>query len=366
MKILYAIQGTGNGHLSRAREIIPILQEKGELDLLISGTQADVELPYPVKYRFRGLCFIFGKKGGIDLMATYRKSNLKRLYEEIKSLPIDKYDLVINDFEPVSAWACRRKHKHCTGLSHQAAVIHKNAPKPSKTDLIGKAILHNYAPVTESYGFHFKSYGDNIFTPVIRSEIRNPPAEKKPHYSVYLPAYSDKRIIRVLSEIKNIDWQVFSKHSKKSYQEGNISIRPIENDAFIKSLISCTGILCGAGFETPAEALFLRKKLLVIPMKGQYEQQCNAASLATLGVPVLKSLKAKHLEKIKSWTRNPQDIPVSFPDITTEIIDQVIRESMEQTYAPKRFAEEQIHSAKKLKQKILDQVLKQSGDQHAV
>ena len=28
MKILYAIQGTGNGHISRARDIIPVLQKK--------------------------------------------------------------------------------------------------------------------------------------------------------------------------------------------------------------------------------------------------------------------------------------------------------------------------------------------------
>ena len=139
MKILYAIQGTGNGHLSRAREIIPILQKKGELDLLISGTQADVDLPHPVKYRFKGLCFIFGKKGGVDVMATYRKSNLKRLYEEIKSLPVENYDLVINDFEPVSAWACRRKNKHCVGLSHQAAVIHPKAPKPRENGSAGKS-----------------------------------------------------------------------------------------------------------------------------------------------------------------------------------------------------------------------------------
>ncbi len=27
MKILYAIQGTGNGHVARAREIVPILQK---------------------------------------------------------------------------------------------------------------------------------------------------------------------------------------------------------------------------------------------------------------------------------------------------------------------------------------------------
>ena len=62
MKILYAVQGTGNGHITRALEIIPFLQKKGDLDILISGIQSDIELPFEVKYRFKGLSFIFGKK----------------------------------------------------------------------------------------------------------------------------------------------------------------------------------------------------------------------------------------------------------------------------------------------------------------
>ena len=68
MKILYAIQGTGNGHVCRAREIVPILSRKADVDVLISGIQADVLLPFPVKYVFKGLSYIFGKKGGIDLL----------------------------------------------------------------------------------------------------------------------------------------------------------------------------------------------------------------------------------------------------------------------------------------------------------
>ena len=112
MKILYAIQGTGNGHLSRARDIIPILQKNHEVNLLISGTQADIELPYPVKYRFNGLGFIFGANGGIDLVETYKKNYIKRLFAELNSLPVEEYDLVINDFEPVSAWACYIKNVH--------------------------------------------------------------------------------------------------------------------------------------------------------------------------------------------------------------------------------------------------------------
>ena len=61
MRVLYAIQGTGNGHISRAREIIPHLQDYCQCDILISGTQCDVELDVPVKYRFKGLSFWFGK-----------------------------------------------------------------------------------------------------------------------------------------------------------------------------------------------------------------------------------------------------------------------------------------------------------------
>jgi uncharacterized protein (TIGR00661 family) len=362
IKILYAIQGTGNGHLSRARDIIPVLQQKGDLDILVSGIQADVVLPYPVQYQLKGLSFIFGKKGGIDLMATYRKSNLKRLYREIKNLPVEKYDLVINDFEPVSAWACRMKHKVCIGLSHQEAVISKKSPRPKKKDPIGKSILQNYAPVTKAYGFHFETYEKNIFTPVIRSEIRHSVPEDKNHFTVYLPAYSDQRIIHILGELKNIEWQVFSKHAKKEYREKNVHIRPIQNEAFVESLIHCSGILCGAGFETPAEALFLKKKLMVIPMKGQYEQQCNAAALDQLGVPVLKSLKKKHVDAIKAWTESASRISVDYPDQTEEVLDMIIRRHLNEADTLPAVLGDVIHSVKKFREKSLGKILNQIPD----
>src|SRR6476469_6453486 len=100
MKILYAIQGTGNGHITVAREVLPILKRRAEVDILISGYQVDVGLPYEIKYKLRGLCFIFGKKGGIDYLETFRKSNIKQLFKDIQSLPVEEYDLVISDFEP--------------------------------------------------------------------------------------------------------------------------------------------------------------------------------------------------------------------------------------------------------------------------
>jgi uncharacterized protein (TIGR00661 family) len=326
MKILYAIQGTGNGHLSRAMDIIPALQQFGEVTTLLSGIQVDLKLPYQVDYRLEGLSFIFGKKGGIDIYNTLKKSNIKQLNKDIKSIPVENYDLVINDFEPVSAWACYLKKIPCIGLSHQFAVAAKGSPKPKKFDPIGKWVLNNYAPVSSGYGFHFKQYNKEIFTPVIRQQVRQAEIKTKEHYTVYLPAFSDTLLMKKLKRFKDTEWHVFSKHSKNFHSEKNVHVFPIQNDTFINSMARSTGILCGAGFETPAEALHLQKKLMVVPMKGQYEQQCNAAALKELGIPVIKNLKAKAMDKIGHWLDQKQQTLVYYPDITNQIISGLIAE----------------------------------------
>jgi uncharacterized protein (TIGR00661 family) len=109
MKILYAIQGTGNGHLSRAVDIIPELKKYGTLDLFVSGAQAEIALPYPVKFKSKGLSFYFGKSGGINFLKTFQKNSSKEVLKEIKNFPVEKYDIVVNDFEPITAWACKKK-----------------------------------------------------------------------------------------------------------------------------------------------------------------------------------------------------------------------------------------------------------------
>ena len=331
MKILYAIQGTGNGHISRARDIAPLLSKYADLDLLISGVQADLPLGFPVKYQFRGLSLIFGKNGGVDVPATFRESNLRRLLGEINSLPVEAYDLVISDFEPVSAWACYNRGKTCIGLSHQAAVLNKNAPRPKKFDPVGKLVLKSYAPVTTGYGFHFQAYGDRIFTPVIR------------------------QIVKILPRYKKTRWEVFSKKAEKSFSEGNVFIQPIDNEAFLKSMASATGVFCGGGFETPSEALFLGKKLMVVPMKGQYEQQCNAAALKKIGVPVIKSLKKRHLPKIEAWLADGAVPEVNYSDETEQIVKMIIEKHAEKQV--ESTTEDRISGLKELKRLTLMKVL---------
>lgn len=156
-----------------------------------------------------------------------------------------------------------------------------------------------YAPCNYQYGFHFKALDQQVFTPIIRKELREAKVTNEGHYTVYLPAYDNERILKHLSVFKDVNWQVFSKHTTKKIKKKNITIYPIENKLFLKSLLSCEGVFCNAGFGTTSEALFLNKKLLVIPMKKQYEQYCNAAMLKSMGVPIMKKMNAEYSSILK-------------------------------------------------------------------
>jgi len=325
MKILYAIQGTGNGHISRAREIVPLLQQHGDVDLLISGTQADVKLSQDIAFQLHGFSFIFGKKGGVNHYETWKSMNLPRFINDMRKLPLKDYNLILNDFEPVTAWACKLRGIESVGLSHQASFQSAKVPKPQSVNW-AQLVMKYYAPATHYVGFHFKAYDDFIHTPVIRSEIRNLLTSDAGHYTVYLPAIDDKILLPILKQIPGVKWQVFSKHTKTSFSDANVSVAPVNNEQFNTSLASCTGLFTGGGFEGPSEALFLGKKLLVVPMKFQYEQQCNAFALQEMGLPVIWGHDKNWVPILKNWVLNPQEHQFHFPDETAQVIEKVVKQ----------------------------------------
>ncbi|HCZ34646.1 MAG TPA: glycosyl transferase, partial [Cytophagales bacterium] len=191
-------------------------------------------------------------------------------------------------------------------------------------DPFGEWMLKNYAPLKKYVGFHFDEYDKNIFTPVVRTAIREADIKDHGHYTTYLPAYDDKKLVQLLLKISKVRWHIFSKHTKKPYHVGRISVYPVSGHDFIESVVTSTGVLCGAGFETPAEVLHLNKKLLVVPMKSQYEQHCNAAALKKLGVPVLKKVKKKSIPKIERWLEEGKPLNISFADVASKAVEKTI------------------------------------------
>lgn len=322
MKILYALQGTGNGHLARAQKMLPILEEYGDLNVFVSGSNSQLQLE---NYQFKhhnGLSLFYNQLGKVSYKRIFKENSFKSFWNEVNHFPIEKYDLIINDFEPITAHAARKKKINIVGLSHQVSLLFDETPKvKNKT---GETILKYYAPTSKYYGFHFEEYNDAIFLPIIRDKIRALRPKRKDYYLVYLPSFHPTEIMEKLSLIKDSKWKVFSPFVKEVIRQFNVEIYPIDERLFIKALENCKGVLCGAGFELPAESIYLKKKLFVIPIKGQYEQLCNCEALKMIGVDYSYDLNVAQLQR---WVDSNKIIEKDFPDQTEEIIQKVILEA---------------------------------------
>ncbi len=325
MKVLYGIQGTGNGHITRSREIVSLLKERGaEVEILLSESHSEIDVGTEIKYRPRGLGFVFGKKGGIDMISSIKNARPHALFSHIRGLPVEKYDVVVSDFEPVTSWACLIKGKKCVSLSHQTAFVSDKTPRPEKTDRVGEAILSWYAPVSIPLGLHFEKYDSFIETPIIRKEIRGRDPLGKGHYTVYMPSFEPEKIIPYLKKV-DVEWQMFSKHrSSTPRREGNVSVFPVDSEKFAESVCGCEGVLCNSGFETPSESLYLGKKLLVIPMKGQYEQECNTAALKKMGVSTQNAVTPQLPDALETFVNSAKPSPVEYGDNAPEIAEKIV------------------------------------------
>jgi uncharacterized protein (TIGR00661 family) len=312
MKILYSVQATGNGHISRAMELLPYLNEYGKVDIFLSGDNSNLPLEAPVKYKSRGLSLYYNCTGGLDYWQILKGFQPLRLKQEIRDLPVENYDLVINDFEYITAAACAKKRVPSVNFGHQASFQSVHCPRPEKKNIAGEYILKNYAKASRYIGLHFKRYDDFILTPVIKEEILTAEPSDKNYITVYLPSLCEPQLNTLFKNLKTHQFQIFCREAKQIRKEGHITFLPVDKHLFNNSLVHCTGIITGAGFETPAEALHLGKKLMVIPISGQYEQLCNAAALKEMGVVCLKKIDADFSIHFTTWMNNKNVVQVSY------------------------------------------------------
>lgn len=324
MKIFYAVQATGNGHVSRAIELLPWLKQMGEVDIFLSGDNCHLPMDTNVKYRSKGVSLYFNSTGGLNYWKILRGIQPIQLRKEIQDLPVEKYDLVINDFEYITAAACARKKIPSVQLGHQASFQSPLTPRPATKNAFGEWVLKNYARSTHHIGLHFESYDDFILPPVIQQSVRMADPVDQGYITVYLPSFSHKQLIHTFSLFKDHRFQIFCKELKQTSAIGNISLMPVDKALFAESMINCHGIICGAGFETPAEALFLGKKLLCIPTRGQYEQLCNAAALQRLGVTCIKKLDADFPFIFQCWLNTKSVERILFKQSIPKILDNLL------------------------------------------
>lgn len=213
MKIFYAVQATGNGHISRAMELLPHLQQHGTVDVFLSGNNSHLEPNLPVKFRSKGLSLYYNCKGGLSYWKMLKDFHPFRIRQEIKDLPVENYDLVLNDFDYITSAACAAKKVPSVHFGHQASFQSADTPRPASVSQTGEWLLKNYVKATHHVGIHFKRYADFIFPAVVKKAILLAEPVDKNYVTVYLPSYCEKQLTAILHGLPDFRFEVFSREA---------------------------------------------------------------------------------------------------------------------------------------------------------
>ncbi|GAB3107442.1 glycosyltransferase [Aestuariicella hydrocarbonica] len=339
MKLFYGVQGTGNGHISRARAMAKHLRASHvDVDYLFSGRPRADYFDMNIFGDWQcldGLSFAT-HQGKIRPIETARRNNFLQLFRDIRQLDLSAYDLVICDFEPVTAWAAKLQGRPCITLGHQYAFQH--AVPVAGASWLSKAIIKHFAPGQQQLGLHWHHFDQPILPPIVDLPVENsdrpdagfngavvtqepeqPSHGQRPQsILVYLGFEAPAQVIPLLQKMTHAHFVYYGEFSAAS-EQGNVSLRPLSVTGFKRDLHQSSGVICNAGFELTSEALSLGKRVLVKPLQGQMEQLSNALALETLELG--SSMEQLSEIKIREWLNSPAKPACRYPDVAKAIVE---------------------------------------------
>jgi uncharacterized protein (TIGR00661 family) len=321
MRILFGVQATGNGHISRSREVLRCLKSDGhQVDVILSGRDPsrlwDMEVFEPYRV-FRGLTFST-RSGKLRFCDTARRLDLFRFYADIRRFDASGYDLVITDFEPLSARIARCSGLPSIGIGHQYAFRYKIPI--AGFNPAAWYVIRNFAPADVSIGLHWHHFDQPILPPIIPKQM--PPAgEPLPEkVLVYLPFEEIEDIRRLLEPFRANEFFIYHL-LPQAQDDGHFHLRTFSREGFLTDLAESSRVITNAGFELASEALKLGKRILVKPLAGQMEQLSNAKALSELGLgSAMKRLERTAVERLLGM---PPQAPLPYPDVARRIADWI-------------------------------------------
>lgn len=312
MRILYGIQGTGNGHLSRARLVAEQLRAQGaQVQYLISGRDQKSLFDMGIfgDYWHREGLTVQSSNGRVDTASTFRELRMTQFMRDVRALKVEAFDVVVCDYEPVTAWAARLAKVPCVGIGHQYG-LGGQAPRAGLDPTLA-VLLRYFAPVDHRIGLHWQPYDNHIAPPIVDTNMRV--TSKTGRIVVYLPWEQQSKVTALLKRLRGYEFVQFS-GSLQDGQSGNVHLRKANLKGFKAELCGARGVICNAGFELVSESLFLGKPVLVKPIAGQGEQMSNAVALEQAGLG--RRMAELDLSCIANWLARPNKLESQpYPDV---------------------------------------------------
>lgn len=333
-RIIYGVAGEGFGHSSRSHLIGQRFLDAGH-DVMFVGSQKS--LLYLKRYfgqrvkEIFGLSFAFDGER-IDKSETLKRNLLKlpeanRQNDELFKQHFEPFEpeLVVSDFEPFSAWWAWRKNVPFISIDHEHMLTHCKLDHPAKNWFSRLTA----SVVTECHYVGAVAYIIvNFFEAPLRvdSAVLAPPIVRTPvsaleptpgeHVLLYSTTGTDRDRLRgVLHRFGRQQFCIYGFDMDAEYQ--NCLFKKRSTEGFLADLAGARGVIASAGFSLISECMALKKKMLLLPLAGQYEQIINGHYIQKLGLGISaekldEAVLAEFLDELDKPM--PDDDRILWPD----------------------------------------------------
>tara|TARA_R110002049_G_scaffold81914_2_gene208326 strand:- start:5079 stop:6194 length:1116 start_codon:yes stop_codon:yes gene_type:complete len=315
MKFLFIVQGEGRGHMTQAQVLRDVLEKQGHsIVAVILGSSNRRKAPSyfledfqcPI-YRYPSPNFITDKanksiKLGATIIENLKKSprfirSLKQMDEQIRFYQPDG---IVNFYDILGGiynFIYKPKAKFIA-IGHQYLIYHPDFTFAKRGNVnrflfkLNTKITCHHADIKIALSLWQSSKNSpdtklKVWPPLVKKVIKNAQVSKGDFYLAYVvnPGYAQELI---QSAKENPQSKIEAFWDNTGVRDGfkalpNLTFHQIDEKLFIEKMVACKGFLTTAGFESIGEAMFLGKPSLMVPVKGQYEQQCNALDAEKAG-----------------------------------------------------------------------------------
>ena len=295
MKILVGICGIGNGHINRQTCVIEYLLQCGHIVVIATTCNNSDYFKKSfqnVKVINISIPWITCNEKGIDFkdsLNKYINSNTDQyknffefgisVNEAFNGIP----SIVITDYEPNVA-----QYSYAVGIplicmEQQSKFLYLNEEKIDNFSIIEEIRRINYffpkfdyKIISSFFPINIKDKKVKIVSPIIRNLKKI--EKKKNQVLVYFSPYSDsfkyKLVLNAISQIKYLNFIVYTKQQFDEYYSNNIIFK-FFGETFINDLQSSKFLISTAGHQLLSEAISINLPLYLIPL-NTYEQNYNA------------------------------------------------------------------------------------------
>ncbi len=335
MRILYGIAGEGMGHATRSKAIIKELKKKNKIIIVTGGRSYNYLKNLSKTYKIHTLHIEYQNNSVSNVLTTIRQIICSPLYlfSLIKTAKIilhEKPDMIVNDFDPFTCYIGKLFGIPVIEVNNNQ-IISKGkiiVPKNNLFDYLkSRFILKSVVPTANKYiiasffDVPLKSKKAVIVYPPLRKEVKRIRPKKENYVLVYQTSKTNSRL---LHELKQIGQKFVVYGFDIAKKEDNLLFKKFNEKEFFSDLGNCKAVITNGGFTLISEAIYLKKPVLSIPVKKQFEQTTNAIYVDRLGFGKMienanKQSVENFLSNLKKYENNLKKYKKTKKDAISEI-----------------------------------------------